>query len=55
LRQIAPNDRDVETLCNAVEEIIEAGGFVRHGGGENTRPKVTPASLEWKKEPPENP
>jgi hypothetical protein len=55
LRRLAPGDRDVAAICDAFEEIDAAGGFVRRGGGERTKPRVTPAAAGWKRLPPENP
>jgi len=52
LREIAADDPAAVALCDAVEEITDAGGFVRHGPRE-TKPR--PLLPEWKKEPSENP
>jgi hypothetical protein len=55
LREIAADDPRAVALADAVETIIDAGGFVRHGGGERTKPRVTPAQALWKKPPPDTP
>jgi hypothetical protein len=52
LRKVAPDDVGITRLCDAVETIADAGGFVRRGPRET---KQRPLLPEWGgKEPPEN-
>jgi hypothetical protein len=54
LREIGPDDPKVTALTDAVEEMLAAGYYVRHGGGEATESRRWPLLPEWGgKEPPE--
>ena len=53
LREAAPDNPRVRKLCDAFEEVANADGYTRVGGGEATKPR--PLHPLWKREPPEIP